>query len=255
MQTSQRLLTKLAYQAVSYICAAVIGLVLGSALFVPQAFAGTTIGVGTEQSSVTELNAGTIESSKFDFTNSYVAMSHLTETASRQMIPSEDPILIAQAVQQEKAAQAALEQARAQAAAESEAASHKTGYTITPHGDEEAFVRAWGERINAYLAGSALDGYGETFARAAYRNGVDPRLSPAISFVESSRGAVCYRPYNAWGWGKKSFSSWEQAIDEHIAGVSRIYGANIDAQEAKKYCPPSQDGSWYNKVQEQMKQI
>ncbi len=55
-------------------------------------------------------------------------------------------------------------------------------------------------RIDAYLAGSPLEGQGVTFATAAWNNGVDPRWSPAISNTESSKGLYCSGSCNAWGW-------------------------------------------------------
>ena len=69
---------------------------------------------------------------------------------------------------------------------------------------KEAFISTWSQRIDAYLSGSPLAGQGVTFATAAWEYGVDPRWSPAISNTESSKGAVCFKPYNAWGWGQSS---------------------------------------------------
>ena len=43
----------------------------------------------------------------------------------------------------------------------------------------EAFIEEWSARINDYLFGSPLSGYGETFAEAAWEAGIDPRWSPA----------------------------------------------------------------------------
>ena len=37
---------------------------------------------------------------------------------------------------------------------------------------------------------------------------VDPRFSPAISAVESSKGLYCFRSHNAWGWGSSSWNTW-----------------------------------------------
>ena len=65
--------------------------------------------------------------------------------------------------------------------------------------DQESFIAEWTWRIDAYLAGSPLAGQGRTFAEAAWNYGVDPRWSPAISYTESSKGAACYMPHNAWG--------------------------------------------------------
>lgn len=123
----------------------------------------------------------------------------------------------------------------------------------------EEFVAEWGPRIDAYLEGSPLAGYGNTFASAAWQYGVDPRWSPAISCIESTKGVHCANSYNAWGMsasggGWRSFGSWEEAIDEHVSYLKRVYGSTLTPAAAKKYCPPTwQD--WYNKVAGQMNLI
>lgn len=71
--------------------------------------------------------------------------------------------------------------------------------------DKSQFVNEWAPRINAYLSGSPMSGTGVAYAAAAWDNGVDPRWAPAISYVESSKGAVCYRSYNAWGLRRLQF--------------------------------------------------
>lgn len=120
--------------------------------------------------------------------------------------------------------------------------------------DEEAFVQQWAARINAFLGSSPLGGHGETFARAAWRHGIDPRFSPAISMVESTQGRYCFRPHNAWGWGNSSWSSWDEAINAHVAGLARGYGYTLTLRAAKKYCPPTWE-DWYNKVARQISRI
>ncbi len=119
---------------------------------------------------------------------------------------------------------------------------------------KEAFIEEWTARIDAYLAGSPLAGQGVTFATAAWDNGVDPRWSPAISNTESSKGAVCFLPYNAWGWGDKSFSSWEEAINTHVSGLAAGYGQTITYWAAKKYCPPNYD-HWFESTLSEMQSI
>ncbi len=120
--------------------------------------------------------------------------------------------------------------------------------------DRAQFVKQWGSRINAYLSGSPLAGYGETFAAAAWDYGVDPRWSPAIATVESTKGTYCFRPYNAWGWMGKSFSSWDEAIPAHVRYLKNMYGTTLTPSAAKRYCPPTwQD--WYNKVGAEMNKI
>lgn len=125
---------------------------------------------------------------------------------------------------------------------------------VDPGTDKEAFVSSWGARIDAYLAGSPMAGQGTTFAEAAWEYGVDPRLSPAISMVESSQGLYCFLPYNAWGWGSSSWSSWEEAIWEHVEGLSIGYGGQLTLAGAYKYCPPNAD-FWYAKVLANMERI
>ncbi len=120
--------------------------------------------------------------------------------------------------------------------------------------EEGAFIAEWTARIDAYLAGSPLAGQGNTFARAAYQYGVDPRLSPAISFTESSKGLYCFRSHNAWGWGSSSWGSWEAAIFDHVAGLARGYGGKLTEEGAQKYCPPTWQ-SWYNRTLSQMNMI
>ena len=120
--------------------------------------------------------------------------------------------------------------------------------------DKENFISSWGARIDAYLAGSPLAGQGATFAEAAWEFGVDPRLSPAISTVESSTGRVCFLPHNAWGWGSSSWDSWEEAIWDHVAGLASGYGGQLTYAAAKKYCPPNAD-HWYASVLANMERI
>lgn len=120
--------------------------------------------------------------------------------------------------------------------------------------DAQQFIDTWAPRIDAYLAGSPMAGQGKAYAKAAWTYGIDPRFSPAISAVESSKGAYCFKPHNAWGWGSVSWGSWEDAINGHVAGLARGYGYTVSPSAAKKYCPPTwQD--WYNKVSYQMSLI
>lgn len=120
--------------------------------------------------------------------------------------------------------------------------------------DRDAFIAQWAPRIDAYLAGSAMGGQGSVFAAAAWDYGVDPRISPAIACVESGKGAYCFHPYNAWGWGAYSWSDWTDAIYGHVGGFSRGYGSTLDYDDALSYCPPNAD-FWYNSVLSEMAQI
>lgn len=186
-----------------------------------------------------------------------------------------------QAAQDRAAAQAAAEaaqreaarQAAAQAAAEAQASGESATFTtesgetaevqvpeesspeiVSEADSRDAFVQVWAPRIDAYLAGSAMAGYGTTFAEAAWDYGVDPRWSPAIACIESGLGRSCFRPYNAWGWGHVSWSSWEEAIRAHIAGLSYGYGYTISVAAAQRYCPPTWQ-EWYSAVLSEMESI
>ena len=114
-----------------------------------------------------------------------------------------------------------------------------------------AFMAEWTVRIDNYLAGSPLEGYGAVFADAAWTYGVDPRWSPAISNTESGKGLVCFRPCNAWGWGNTGWPDWETAIRSHVAGLAEGYGYTITQSSAQAYCPPTWE-SWYGKTLDQM---
>lgn len=110
----------------------------------------------------------------------------------------------------------------------------------------EAFIEEWTARIDAYLAGTPLAGYGVNFATAAWDNSVDPRWSPAISNTESSNGLHCFLPFNAWGWGDRSWNSWEEAIADHVAGLAAGYGYSLTLANAYQYCPPNYINWYYN---------
>lgn len=129
--------------------------------------------------------------------------------------------------------------------------------------DRDAFIEEWSARIDAYLEGTPMAGLGEAFAEASWKHCVDPRWSPAISFTESSNGRVCIRPHNAWGWGAADsdpynlaaeWSSWEQAIDAHVRGLSKGYGYTISLSNARTYCPPNWQ-LWYNRTLGEMQKI
>lgn len=159
---------------------------------------------------------------------------------------------------EEEARIAAAEQAKAEQEARAAQESAANAASMLSEVDftvgKEAFLSEWTARIDNYLAGSPLAGQGATFAEAAWNNGVDPRWSPAISNTESSKGAVCFKPYNAWGWGSSSWSSWEEAINAHVAGLASGYGYSITVANAQKYCPPTYM-DWYTKTISQMQMI
>lgn len=167
--------------------------------------------------------------------------------------------------EEEAARIAAEEAARAEeqrhiaAAAAAKAAAAAIEAPVLPDVDftcgKAAFVSEWAARIDAYLAGSPLAGYGAVFAEASWNYGVDPRWSPAISNTESTKGQNCFRSHNAWGWmGDASWSSWEESINAHVAGLASGYGYTINVANAKKYCPPTYL-DWYAKTVNEMAKI
>lgn len=168
------------------------------------------------------------------------------------------------------AAQQAAEQAQAQAQAQassaansssspSSSANSSSSSSTTPSSidwsvDKTNFVAQWQPRIDAYLQGTPMAGCGQAFAAAAWDYGVDPRWSPAIAEVESSRGTYCFASHNAWGWGSSSWSNWTDAINAHVAGLARIYGSTLTYSAAKKYCPSNAD-FWYSRTLSEMNKI
>ena len=127
----------------------------------------------------------------------------------------------------------------------------------------DEFIEEWAERLDAYLKGTPLEGQGVNFAASAWKYCIDPRWSAAISNTESSKGAFCIRPHNAWGWGAadsdpyglaSEWASWEEAIDAHAAGLAKGYGYTISMRGAQSYCPPTWQ-SWYNKTLSEMAKI
>lgn len=119
---------------------------------------------------------------------------------------------------------------------------------------KEAFVSEWTARIDKFLEGSNLEGYGAVFAEAAWDNGVDPRWSPAISNTESSKGTRCFLPHNAWGWGERSWPDWSSAIRDHVAGLAEGYGYSLTFEAAQMYCPPNYV-NWFNNTLSFMRSI
>ena len=120
--------------------------------------------------------------------------------------------------------------------------------------EREEFAEAWGPRIDAFNAGYPLEGYGMTFAYAAYDYGVDPRIAPAIARVESGSGENCFLAYNAWGWGDVSWPDWETAIWSFVQGYSEGYGGEISYEAAQVYNQANVD-EWYALVTACMEEI
>lgn len=136
-----------------------------------------------------------------------------------------------------------------------ESSSQSSASDVDWSSSKSAFVNKWAPRINSYLSGSPTAGLGKVYAAAAWDNGVDPRWAPAISCIESGKGAHCFRTYNAWGYGGRNFSSWEEGINTVVASLGGpLYGGYLTHAAAETYCPSGPD-AWYRNVAAQMAQI
>lgn len=120
--------------------------------------------------------------------------------------------------------------------------------------ERDDYIATWAERIDAFNAGYPLEGYGATFAAAAWDCGVDPRYSPAIARVESGSGMNCTYSCNAWGWGSSSWPDWDSAIYAHVAGLAEGYGHTLSYEAALSYNELTPD-EWYAQVESCMYQI
>jgi len=113
-------------------------------------------------------------------------------------------------------------------------------------------------KINLYLSerGAPLAKYSEEFVKAADHYGIDYRLVAAISIIESSGGKHNFRAYNAWGWGKSDFKSWEDGIWKVSEGMAKYYAKGLTSPRsiAPSYCPPNAT-TWANKVSYVMNMI
>jgi hypothetical protein len=105
--------------------------------------------------------------------------------------------------------------------------------------NETEWVTAWGNAIDAYLDSRGdvpLRGYGQKFAQAAWDYDCDPRISVCISETESGNGAVCFMPYNAWGWLGHSFESFDDGIRQHAKYLTGFYGMPFTKERYATYC-------------------
>ncbi len=202
-----------------------------------------------------EAAQGALEEARFD-------AEQAQETAKRAALLAAAQREAAQKAAEEKAQQEARERKAAEEAQQTQGTASSAEESLTTPStdgadwskDKSTFVKSWAGRLDAYLAGSPLSGQGKTFASAAWDAGIDPRFSAAISDVESSKGAACFRPCNAWGWGSSSWGSWEEAIPAHAVGLARGYGYTVSEAAAQKYCPGNWE-HWYNRVSEEMAKI
>lgn len=239
---------------ISAIACAIVAVVACLSLNVGPAGAGSTsthaLGL-TEVSELAEADSHEITQEASDI--NIDENSVLTVSSERNIDQAIDQMLAREEAERKAAEEARLAKEAAEKA-QAEAAQAASAAAVAAAGISEVdwsvghdeFVKEWTVRIDNYLAGSTLAGYGSTFAEAAWTYGVDPRLSPAISNTESTKGQNCFLPYNAWGWGQSSWGSWEQAINAHIKGLADGgYGPMVTYADAKRYCPPTYD-SWYH---------
>lgn len=197
-----------------------------------------------------------------------LAQAQEARSAAQAKAEAEAAAELAALAAESAAEQTAPAQGTGESGANPNSSATQTGQTVTttvPSGavnwnvSREEFISEWTARIDAYLAGTPLAGYGSVFAECSWNTGVDPRWSPAISCIESSKGVHCANSYNAWGMSKAGggwlgFGSWSEAISYHVSYLGRVYGTTLTPAAAQKYCPPTwQD--WYNKVASQMARI
>lgn len=106
---------------------------------------------------------------------------------------------------------------------------------------------------------SPLAEYANKFVEVADKYGLDWKLVPAITGVESTFGKqIPAGSYNAYGWanGAFYFESWEQSIDLVSQTLKEKYldrGLDTPYKMGPVYAPPSK--TWAGKVIYFMKQI
>jgi len=106
---------------------------------------------------------------------------------------------------------------------------------------------------------SPLKDYAADFVKSADNYGVDWKLVPAITGVESTFGKfIPQGSYNAYGWanGNFYFQSWSESIDIVTKTLKERYidkGADTVEKIAPIYAPPSR--TWAGKVRYFMDKI
>lgn len=119
---------------------------------------------------------------------------------------------------------------------------------------EQTVERA--ERIRNFYAkwNAPMAAQAEYLVIVADEFGLDWRLLPAISIVESSGGNYCFKSYNPFGWGRMDFASFEDAIYTVAAGLANGYGTDNPYAIGPTYNPVTPE-SWSNKVAGLMAQM
>ncbi|MCJ7793143.1 MAG: glucosaminidase domain-containing protein [Candidatus Marinimicrobia bacterium] len=99
---------------------------------------------------------------------------------------------------------------------------------------------------------SPLAEYAQVFVESADKYGLDWKLVPAITGVESTFGKqIPAGSYNAYGWanGAYAFKSWEESIEVVSKALKEKYvdqGLDTPFKIGPVYAPPSK--TWANKV-------
>jgi len=118
------------------------------------------------------------------------------------------------------------------------------------------------QTLSSYLKSknSPLTEYSDFFIKEADQNGLDWRLIPAISGIESNFGKMLIpASYNAYGWGGGYvyFKSWEDGISTVAKGINENWvkrGLETPKEIAPSYCPPNKV-YWTYAVNKFMKEI
>lgn len=117
------------------------------------------------------------------------------------------------------------------------------------------------EKLEAFLTHykSPLAGYSFYFIYCADKYGLDWKLLPAITGMESTFGKrIPSGSYNAYGWGNglSRFRSWEESIDVVSRNLAEKYlarGLDTPYKISPVYCPPNP--AWGRKVAYFMEKI
>lgn len=99
-----------------------------------------------------------------------------------------------------------------------------------------AWLKAFFVRYRSPLKANVYD-----FVYASEYYGIDYRLLPAISIVESSGGKYLFRPYNPFGWGRHGYKNFHDAIWDVARGLS-VYHYRLNRTT------PESIGRLYNPV-------